>query len=157
LRHTTTSDGVFNPSRDDVRRFFCEAWAKHRRGDVLTPLEAVAVDWIAQHPEYHPDLADADAAVGRDYSIDEGRTNPFLHLSMHVAIAEQLSVDQPPGIRAAFSRLVRRRGDEHAAAHAVMDCLGEVVWNAQRAGSPMPPAEMSAQYLDCLQRKAGAR
>lgn len=145
---------MFNPSKDDVRRFFCEAWAKHRRGGVLTPLEAVAVDWIERHPEYHPDLADADAAVGRDYSIDDGRTNPFLHLSMHLAIAEQLSVDQPPGIRAAFAQLVHRRGDEHAAAHAVMDCLGEIVWSAQRAGSPLPPAEMSARYIDCLQRKA---
>ena len=77
---------MFNPSKDDVRRFFCEAWAKHRRGGVLTPLEAVAVDWIERHPEYHPDLADADAAVGRDYSIDDGRTNPFLHLSLHLAI-----------------------------------------------------------------------
>ena len=147
---------MFNPSKDDVRRFFCEAWAKHRRGGVLTPLEAVAVDWIERHPEYHPDLADAEAAVRRDYSIDDERTNPFLHLSMHLAIAEQLSVDQPPGIRAAFTQLVQRRGDEHAAAHAVMECLGEVVWSAQRAASPLPPAEMSARYLDCLQRRASA-
>ena len=145
---------MFNPSKDDVRRFFCDAWSKHRAGSVLAPLEAIAVDWIGQHPEYHDDLADADAAVARDYSIDEGRTNPFLHLSMHVAIAEQLSVDQPPGIRAAYRKLIERSGDEHATAHAVMDCLGEVVWTAQRAGSPLPPAEMTARYLDCLERKA---
>ena len=147
---------MFNPSKDEVRRFFCDAWARHRSGGVLTPLEAIAVDWILRHPEYHDELADSAAAVARDYSIDEGRTNPFLHLSMHLAIAEQLSVDQPPGIRAAYQRLVERRGDEHAAAHAVMDCLGEVVWSAQRAGSPVPPAEMSARYLDCLIRKASA-
>ncbi len=147
---------MFNPSKDEVRRFFCDAWSKHRGGSVLTPLEAIAVDWIRQHPEYHDELADSAAAVARDYSIDEGRTNPFLHLSMHLAIAEQLSVDQPPGIRAAYRRLVERRGDEHAAAHAVMDCLGEVVWAAQRAGSPLPPDEMTARYLDCLERQAGA-
>ena len=146
---------MFNPSKDEVRRFFCEAWGKHRAGGVLSPLEAIAVDWVRQHPEYHDDLADASVAVARDYSIDEGRTNPFLHLSMHLAIAEQLSVDQPPGIRAAYRRLVERSGDEHAAAHAVMDCLGEVVWTAQRAGAPLPAAEMTARYLDCLQRKAG--
>jgi hypothetical protein len=145
---------MFNPSKDEVRRFFCDAWSKHRSGGVLTPLEAIAVDWIRRHPEYQDELADAAAAMARDYSIDEGRTNPFLHLSMHLAIAEQLSVDQPPGIRAAFRTLVERRGDEHAAAHAVMDCLGEVVWAAQRAGSALPPDEMTARYLDCLARKA---
>lgn len=147
---------MFNPSKDDVRRFFCDAWAKHRQGTVLTPLEAIAVDWIAQHPEYHDDVADAAAAVAHDYSIDAGRTNPFLHLAMHLAIAEQLAVDQPPGIRAAHRRLAERHGDEHAAAHAVMDCLGEVVWAAQRAGAAVPPDEMSARYLDCLERKAAA-
>lgn len=147
---------MFNPSKDDVRRFFCDAWTKHRQGSVLTPLETIAVDWIRQHPEYHDELTDADAAAARDYSIDDGRTNPFLHLSMHLAIAEQLSVDQPPGIRAAYSSLVQRRGDEHEAAHAVMECLGEVVWTAQRSGSALPPDEMTARYLDCLRRKAGA-
>jgi hypothetical protein len=145
---------MFNPSKDEVRRFFCDAWSKHRGGSVLTPLETIAVDWMRQHPEYHDELADSAAAVARDYTIDEGRTNPFLHLSMHLAIAEQLSVDQPPGLRAAHRRLVERRGDEHAAAHAVMDCLGEVVWAAQRSGSALPPDEMTARYLDCLARKA---
>lgn len=147
---------MFNPSKDDVRRFFCDAWTKHRQGGVLTPLEAIAVDWVQRHPEYQDELADAEAAVARDYGIDEGRTNPFLHLSMHLAIAEQLSVDQPPGIRAAYRKLVERCGDEHEAAHAVMDCLGEAVWAAQRAGAPRPPAEMTARYLDCLERKASA-
>ncbi len=146
---------MFNPSKDEVRRFFCDAWSKHRDGSVLTPLEAIAVDWIRQHPEYQDEVADSAAAVARDYSIDEGRTNPFLHLSMHLAIAEQLSVDQPPGIRAAYRKLAERRGGEHAAAHAVMDCLGEVVWAAQRAGSPLPPDEMTARYLECLERQAG--
>jgi hypothetical protein len=147
---------VFNPSKDDVRRFFCEAWAKHRQGTVLTPLESIAVDWIVQHPEYQDDLADADAASARDYRVEDGGTNPFLHLSMHLAIAEQVSVDQPPGIRAAYHTLIARSGDEHAAAHAVMDCLGEVVWAAQRSGSPLPPDEMTARYLDCLARRATA-
>jgi hypothetical protein len=147
---------MFNPSKDEVRRFFCDAWSKHRGGGVLTPLEAIAVDWMRLHPEYHDELADSAAAVARNYGIDEGRTNPFLHLSMHLAIAEQLSVDQPPGIRDAYRRLVARRGDEHAAAHAVMDCLGEVVWAAQRTGLPLPPDEMTARYLDCLERQAGA-
>jgi hypothetical protein len=147
---------VFNPSTADVRRFFCDAWAKHRRGSLLTPIEAIAVDWITRHPEYHADLSDAETAVAREFRIDDGRTNPFLHLAMHLAIAEQLSIDQPPGIVAAYRRLVTRRGDEHAAAHAVMECLGEIVWTAQRSGAPMPPDALTAHYVQCIERLASS-
>lgn len=145
---------MFNPSTEDVRRFFCEAWRKHRDGAVATPLEAVAIEWIGRHPEYHADLADAEAAVSRDYRLEDGRTNPFLHLSMHLAIAEQLSIDQPPGIRSAYYRLVARLGDQHAATHQVMECLGETLWAAQRAGGESATEEMAARYLECLQRRA---
>jgi hypothetical protein len=145
---------VFNPSREDVRRFFCDAWRKHRSNSVLTPLEGVAIDWILRHPEYHAELEDADAAAQRDYRIEDGRTNPFLHLAMHLAIAEQLSIDQPPGIRTAYMKLATRFGDEHAAAHEVMECLGEVVWTAQRAVPPLPAEEIGARYLACLERRS---
>jgi hypothetical protein len=146
---------MFNPSKDDVRRFFCDTWRKHQNGSVLSPLEAVALDWMLKHPEYHAEFDDLDAALAREYAVDDGRTNPFLHMSMHLAIAEQLSIDQPPGIRAVFRQLVAQRGDEHAAMHDVMECLGEAVWSAQRAGQVMPADEMSARYLDCLKRRAG--
>jgi hypothetical protein len=145
---------MFNPSKEDVRRFFCDVWRKHREAGVVSPLEAVALDWMLKHPEYHADFDDLDAALAREYTIDEGRTNPFLHLSMHLAIAEQLSIDQPPGIRAAFRKLVERRGDEHAATHDVMECLGEAVWSAQRAAPVLPADEVSARYLDCVRRRA---
>jgi Domain of unknown function (DUF1841) len=145
---------VFTPTKEEVRRFFSETWRKHRESQILTPLEAMALDWIMEHPEYHDVLTEAEAA-SFEYRVEDGHTNPFLHLSMHLAIAEQLSIDQPPGIRAAYERLVQRRGDAHAAAHDVMECLGEIVWAAQRGGSALPPDEMSAQYLDCLARRAG--
>jgi hypothetical protein len=145
---------MFSPSKEEVRRFFCSAWQKHRGKALLTPLEAMAVNWIVAHPEYHADLADAERASAAEYRVEDG-TNPFLHLSMHLAIAEQLSIDQPPGIRAAYARLVARLDDAHAAAHAVMDCLGDVVWTAQRSGNPLPPDEMSSRYLDCIERRAG--
>jgi hypothetical protein len=127
---------MFAPSQDQVRRFFCEAWAKHLGGQVLTPLEVQATDWMAQHPEYQDDLADAEAAVKAVYSVEAGRTNPFLHLSMHLSITEQVSIDQPPGIRAAVQKLAQRRSSLHEAHHEVMEALGEMVWNAQRSGLP---------------------
>jgi hypothetical protein len=145
---------VFTPSKEDVRRFFRETWNKHRTAQILTPLEMMALDWIVEHPEYHG-LLDSMESENADFRIEDGHTNPFLHLSMHLAIAEQLSIDQPTGIRAAYERLARHHGNAHAAAHDVMECLGEVVWSAQRAGSAVPPDAMSAQYLECLARRTG--
>ena len=143
---------LFDPSRADVRRFFCEAWRKQLAGEPLEPIEAIAVDWIVEHPEYHGDLASADDAVTRDYGIGDGRTNPFLHLAMHLAISEQLQIDQPPGIRGALERLARRLGSTHDAMHGAMECLGEMLWKAQRAGGPPD----GAAYVDCVRRRAGA-
>ncbi|MDB5756344.1 MAG: hypothetical protein JWR56_2772, partial [Massilia sp.] len=96
---------MFTPSSDDVRRFFCEAFRKQRAGEILSPMDAIAVDWIARHPEYANVLTDVDAALARNYSVEGGEANPFLHLSMHLSIAEQVSVDQPRGIRDACNAL----------------------------------------------------
>src|SRR5690606_1979406 len=106
----------------------------HRQGGVLTPLETMAVGLIEDHPEYHADIEDPEN-LGADYSVEQGRTNPFLHLSMHLAINEQLSIDHPPGIKAAYNGLLATHGP-HEAAHIVMEALGEVVWEAQRLGTP---------------------
>ena len=141
---------MFNPSKEDVRRFFCEAWAKHRGQQPLAPIEAIAVDWIVQHPEYHDELSDTQAALEKDYSVEQGRTNPFLHLSMHLSIEEQVSIDQPPGIRDAFSQLSTRLGSRHEAMHEVMECLGEVLWQAQRNQAPID----SQAYIEAIKRRA---
>ena len=94
---------MFTPSQSDVRRFFCDAWRRHRAGGgVLTPLETIAVQWMEQHPEYHAELADLDAALAAVHDVESGRTNPFLHLSMHLSISEQIGIDQPRGIKQAY-------------------------------------------------------
>lgn len=127
---------MFAPSQEQVRRFFCEAWSKHQAAMPLTPLEAQAADWIAEHPEYHADLVDVDAAIAAQYSVEDGRTNPFLHLSMHLSLTEQVSIDQPRGIKAAVGKLAERRNSLHAAHHEAMEALGEMVWASQRSGQP---------------------
>lgn len=146
---------MFNPSRDDVRRFFCGARRKDRERELLTPLEAVALKWIAAHPEYHALLDDPERALGEEFTVERGVTNPFLHLSMHLAIDEQLAIDQPTGVRALFERLAARTGDPHAAAHEAMECLGDVVWQAQRGTLPPDIAAINAAYLECLHRRLG--
>lgn len=141
---------MFAPSQLEVRRFFCQTYRKHRDKLPLTPMEAIASDWIEQHPEYHEELADEDAALAAVYTVEDGRTNPFLHLSMHLSISEQVSIDQPAGIRPAFESLAARLGSAHAAQHEVMECLGTMLWEAQRAGRPPD----GAAYVDCVRRRA---
>ncbi len=141
---------MFSPSQNDVRRFFCAALAKQAEGRPLSPLEAIAADWIGEHPEYRAELADADAAVAKVYDVETGRTNPFLHLSMHLSISEQVSIDQPPGIRQASELLAARLGSAHAAQHELMECLGEMLWESQRSG--LPPD--GARYVDCARQRA---
>jgi len=142
---------VFDPSQHDVRRFFCETQRKRKAGEPLTPLESIAADWISVHPEFHALLDRPEEVLDQQFDAADGRGNPFLHLSMHLAITEQLSIDQPQGIRAAWQRLATRLGDEHAATHEVMECLGEVLWVAQRQHRPPD----GAAYLECLVRRAG--
>ncbi len=140
---------MFTPSRDQVRRFLADAWRKRRDGLPATPLETMAADIIAMHMEYAPLLEEGEAALAREWTPEDGETNPFLHLSLHLAVAEQLSIDQPPGIRAAFDRLLAQRADRHAALHDVLECLGETVWRAQRDKAPPD----GAAYLECLRRR----
>ncbi|MBN9369698.1 MULTISPECIES: DUF1841 family protein [unclassified Hydrogenophaga] len=141
---------MFNPSQADVRRFFCGAYAKLRDAQPMDALEQLAAQWIAEHPKYHGELADAEAAVARLSQPDAARENPFLHLSMHLSISEQSSIDQPPGIRQAVELLTARRGDLHTAHHEVMECLGAMLWESQRAGRP-PDGQA---YIDAVRRRA---
>jgi hypothetical protein len=141
---------MFAPSQHDVRKFFCEVHAKERQRMPLTPMETLAAQWIAEHPEYHDELADVDTALAASYTVEEGRTNPFLHLSMHLSVSEQVSIDQPAGIKQAVELLAAKRGSLHDAHHEVMECLGEMIWASQRSG--LPPDGHA--YIDCVRRRA---
>ena len=141
---------MFDPSRDQARNFFFETWRKYRAGEPITGLEAVALDTLLAHPEYQRELEDPERFRDRNYAPELGETNPFLHLSMHVAIEEQLSIDQPPGIAALFNALAERHGERHRAMHDAMECLGEMVWRSQRDQAPPD----GAAYLECLRKRA---
>ena len=138
---------MFNPSRDEVREMFFRAWRAWREGRPLAGIEALALEVILQHPEYHAVLDAPERYRDKDY-VDE--SNPFLHMSLHLALEEQLSIDQPPGIRRAWQALLARAGERHAALHQALECLAETLWRAQRDAAP-PDA---AAYLSCLERRA---
>lgn len=140
---------MFNPSRDEARQFFFDAWRKYRQGQILSGLEDLAVRVTLEHPEYHPMLEKPEHYLERDYFPEAGETNPFLHLSLHLAIEEQLAIDQPAGIRTRFRRLAEKAGSRHDALHEVLECLAETLWHARRAGS----GPQEALYLECLDQR----
>jgi hypothetical protein len=138
---------MFDPSRDQVREMFFGAWRKYRAGQPLVGIESLALDVILLHPEYHELLAQPARYRDKDYT-DE--SNPFLHMSLHLAFEEQLSIDQPPGIQRIFDQIFSKKQDRHEALHEALECLAETIWRAQRDGLP-PDARA---YLDCLERRA---
>lgn len=140
---------LFNPSRDEARNFLFESWRKHRARKLLAPLEDLAVQLIAKHPEYFAVLEDPQGYQDKDFLPEQGSTNPFLHLMMHLTIEEQISIDQPAGIRAHFVRLTQKLESEHDAQHRMMECLSEMIWQAQRdRGQPD-----AAVYFACLEQQ----
>lgn len=141
---------MFGNDRDQIRRFFITSWHKRQQGETLTPLERIVTDTIASHPEYHALFNDEGGAVSADFQGSEQGANPFLHMGMHISLQEQLSADRPPGIRKIYQDIAARSGNPHAAEHRMMDCLGHVLWEAQRKGAA--PDEKT--YLECLRRIA---
>lgn len=133
---------MFNPTREEVRSFFCGAWRKYQQQEVMSPIESMALDAILAHPEYHAVLDNPDA-------VDHREENPFLHLSLHLAVAEQLAIDQPSGIKARFRKLLEKTQSHHDALHLVMECLGEMLWRARNSNTPPDPAI----YFDCMDRQ----
>ncbi|HWJ06173.1 MAG TPA: DUF1841 family protein [Steroidobacteraceae bacterium] len=138
--------------RGSLRRMYVEAWRKHREQLPVEPVEDQIIRVVELHPEYAPVLEAGDEALERDYTPEDGQTNPFLHMGLHLAIREQVATNRPPGIAEVHRTLVARLGDPHAAEHAMIECLGEALWQAQRAGR----APDEAAYLEALRRRAGS-
>jgi len=132
-------------SRDEVRQVYLKVWQKMQNQALLEPMEAIISDVIKLHPEYQPLLDTGESAVEQDFAPEDGQTNPFLHMGMHITLREQAGGDRPSGIRAIYQKLVQRQGI-HQTEHAMMECLGQTLWNAQRHNQ-MPDEDA---YLACL-------
>lgn len=134
-------------SRDEVRQVYLDVWRKMRQRQLLEPMEAIIADVIEAHPEYHPLLETSDEIKQQEFTPEQGQSNPFLHMGMHIALREQAGADRPAGIAGVYQRLLLSRG-QHEAEHAMMECLGQVLWQAQREGGL---ADENA-YLECLKK-----
>lgn len=142
---------LFNPSRDQVRQFFFDTWAKFKSKSNLSDLEKIAVEVIQMHPEYHAILDSPDRYMSQQYFPEMGETNPFLHLSLHLSVIEQISINQPIGITQVYDKLRQQYNDSHLAQHDLLDCLAETIWQAQRNNAPLDVTN----YLNLLKQKSG--
>jgi hypothetical protein len=143
---------MFGPQRDPYRQRFIDAWRKAQTDAPLEPLEQRIAAVVRQHPEYHALLADADKALTAQWLPEQGATNPFLHMALHLALLEQVGADRPRGIRRLYLSALRAHGDDaHAAEHRFVDCLAEAMWRMQREGVEDDPQ----RYLACVQRQFG--
>lgn len=138
---------IFGQDRDQLRKLYCAAWNNHRTGTPLEPLQAQIVQVVKLHPEYHALLENPERSLAREYLPENGETNPFLHMGMHIAIQEQVATNRPAGITSLYEQLLLEFGDAHDLQHRMMECLGEMIWKAQR-DNRMPDEQ---HYLDCVQ------
>ena len=141
---------LFEQDRNQLRGVYVEAWNFYRQGKPLNPLQAQIVAVIEQHPEYHSLLENTDKAIDRDYRPELGETNPFLHMGMHLAIQDQISTDRPAGVRKQYELLLAKKIDSHELQHKLMECLAEMIWQAQRDGE-LPDEE---RYIACIKTLA---
>lgn len=142
---------LYNPSRDQARQFLFDAWAKFKQNALLSDLEKIAVEVMQMHPEYHAVLDAPDRHMNQQYFPEMGETNPFLHLSLHLSVIEQISINQPIGITQIYNALCQQYGDAHLAYHDLIDCLAETIWQSQRQNLPLD----ATHYLSLLNHKIG--
>lgn len=141
---------LFGQSRDELRQFYFKVWRKHKNNLPLEPLEQILTDVMLQHPEYHAMLENPGNSLDKEYLPDFGASNPFLHMGMHIGIREQLATDRPAGLRTLYQQLLNRHKDAHHVEHQIMECLAEMIWQAQRHRAEAD----EASYLECLRKRA---
>jgi len=135
---------MFGNDRNQLRQMYKTAWEKFQLQQALTPLEVQIVDVIKEHPEYHDFVTQLD----QDFLPELGKTNPFLHMGLHLGLREQLSTNRPIGIVAIYKKLIKFKGSVHDAEHSMIDCLAETMWSSQANNTP--PDE--ADYLLSLKK-----
>ena len=141
---------IYSQDRRKLRQQYLDVWVKANNHQKLEPLEQLIADVIADHPEYHPLLSNADAAIDSEFYPEHGNTNPFLHMGMHIALREQVATDRPPGIANLTRKMLLKYRDSHLMEHEMMEALGQILWQAQKDNA-QPDEKL---YMELLQKLA---
>ena len=119
---------MYSQDRKKQREFLANAWQKHLNNDNLEPLEYQLALIIDSHPEYHKIINDLNS----DYFPEQGEINPFLHINLHLALKDQLSINQPKEINSIYQKLLKKYNDPHEVEHLMMECIAEMIFTAQK-------------------------
>ena len=134
---TERSSGNDRRDREQLRahrQVFWDAWQRAQADMPLDALQVRIARVIALHPEYHHYFDDMEDFLDRDFEVDDGM-NPYLHMSLHLALEEQIAIRQPPEVANALEFLMQHKGkDRHEALHAILEVLAETVYYAQKRG-----------------------
>jgi len=136
---------LYSQNRSEQRAFLSNAWVKFQNNEGLDPMEFQLVEIIKLHPEYHHLIQTTDA----EYFPEHGQVNPFLHINLHLALREQLSINQPIEVRLAYDSLLEKIKDPHEVEHTLIDCIAEMIFLAQKNHSPFD----YENYKRCLNNK----
>jgi hypothetical protein len=134
---------LYSQDRTKQRQFLAKSWQKFSNNEPLEPLESLLASIIQIHPEYHGLINN----VGSDYFPEQGEVNPFLHINLHLALRDQVSINQPTGIKEAYDTLLEKLKDEHAVEHLMMDCIAEMIFSSQKNNTPLD----HQAYFKCIQ------
>jgi len=119
---------VFSQDRSKQREFLANSWQKHNNGQILEPLELQLALIVQKHSEYHALIND----INLEYFPEQGKTNPFLHINLHLALQDQLALNQPIGINDIYKELILINSDIHKVEHMMMECIAEMIFNSQK-------------------------
>lgn len=134
--------------RQQLRQIFFNAWRHYQQNKPLNDVEQQAVDVILIHPEYHALLNQVESQLDKDFHAELGESNPFMHMSMHIAVRDQIKTNLPEGIKDIFQQLlVKYHADAHQAEHHIMEVFGQVMWQVLQ-GHEFDPQQYLASLLD---------
>jgi hypothetical protein len=150
---STGNNMLYSNDRHQMRQVFVNAWTKFQNKSAMEPLEKMICDVIVQHPEYQAIIENVEQALTQDFSPEMGEINPFMHMGLHIAIHEQLSVDRPPGVRDIYQQLQHKLKDNHEVEHRMMECLGEMMWQAQRNNTAPDEQIYLKELRNLIQKK----
>ncbi|MBT4835715.1 MAG: DUF1841 family protein [Methylococcales bacterium] len=135
-------------NREEMRQFYCECWRKHQQQEICQPIEQQIIGIMLLHPEYHSFFEQNEQATQRDFHPQLGETNPFLHIALHLTLAEQIQTDKLKGLKTLYENICRRKQDSHIAEHLMIECLSSQIWETQHNQTTFD----DKKYLRCLRK-----
>ena len=133
---------MFSQDRKKQRKFVAKSWQKYTSNIPLEPLEEQLASIIEIHPEYQDLISNIDS----EYFPEQGEINPFLHINLHLALKDQLSLNEPNGVRELHQKLIYHFKDQHVVEHLMMECIAEMIYSSQKNNTPMD----QESYLNCI-------